>query len=230
MDYSFEGGEAFSLVRVELDPQESIKAESNAMVAMSTSLELKGKVDGGFLRGLARKFSGESFFMQEIKAHKEPGWVMLAAGQPGDSVGIELDGLEDLYVERGGFLAATQDISVSTKTQSLSKGLFSREGFFVVKLSGKGTAFLSSYGSIMEIELSDGEEVLIDNGHLVAWEASLPYKIVKGASGVVSSLTTGEVLALQFTGPGTIYIQSRNPLAFGAWATPLINFPRSGNT
>lgn len=230
MDYSFQGGDAFSIVRVELEAGETIKAESNAMVAMSTSLTLKGKVDGGFLRGLARKFSGESFFMQEIKANKATGWVMLASGKPGDSVAVELDGFEDLYVERGGFLAATSDIQTSTKTQSLSKGLFSREGFFVVKLSGKGTAFLSCYGSIMEMELADGEEILVDNGHLVAWEASLNYSIVKGAEGFVSSLTSGEVFALKFKGPGTLYIQTRNPWAFGAWATPLINFPRSSNT
>lgn len=229
MDYSFQGGDAFSIVKVELDAGETIKAESNAMVAMSTSLQLKGKVDGGFLRGLARKFSGESFFMQEIKAKKTPGWVMLASGKPGDSVAVELDGLEDLYVERGGFLAATENIQTSTKTQSLTKGLFSREGFFVVKLSGKGTAFLSCYGSIMEIELGDGEETLIDNGHLVAWESSMSYNIVKGAEGFISSLTSGEVFALKFTGPGTIYIQTRNPWAFGAWARPFMNIPRSGN-
>ena len=67
-----------------------------------------------------------------------------------------------------GFLAATSGIQVETAMQNLAQGLFSREGFFVVNVRGRGTVFLSSYGAIHAINLEAGEEVIVDNGHLVA--------------------------------------------------------------
>ena len=56
--------DAFPVVRCELSRGESLKAESDAMVAMSANLDVSGSMgDGGFLGGLARKFlAGESFF------------------------------------------------------------------------------------------------------------------------------------------------------------------------
>jgi uncharacterized protein (AIM24 family) len=48
----------------------------------------------------------------------------------------------------------------------------------------------------------------VDNGHLVAW--SCDYKIEKAGGGGMTSLKTGEGLVCRFTGPGTVYVQTRN--------------------
>lgn len=222
MKFDILGGSTFPMLRVYLDAGESIKAESGAMVAMTRALKLTGKMDGGFLKAIARKFSGESFFLQNIEAVDGAGWVMLATSAPGEIGQVKIEDGKSMIVQKNGFFAGSTGIEVSTKVQSLTKGLFSGEGLFVVKISGRGTAFLSTYGAMYTIDLPKGEDLLIDNGHLVAWDGDMKYEIAKGASSWTSSFTSGEGLACRFFGPGRVIIQTRNPVAFGAWLYPYI--------
>lgn len=226
MQYEILGGDSYSAVRMTLGIGETVKAESNAMIAMSGGVQLKGKMDGGFGRAFSRMFSGESFFMQQATAQRDGEWITFAGSAPGEILPLELDGSTQWAVQKNGFLAGGPGVDVSTKVQSLAKAMFSREGLFVVKIGGKGTVFLSDYGAIMPITLKEGEEVLVDNGHLLAWPTHMNYKITKGARGWVSAFTSGELLACRFRGPGTIYIQTRSARAFGFWMTPFIIFPR----
>ncbi len=201
---------AFPIIKYRLDAGEKIKAESDAMVSMSSNVEVTGGIEGGFLSGVARMFAGESFFFQYLKANNRSGEVLLAHSFPGEIIDVELDGSYGLRVQKDGFLAATEHVDVSTKTQNLMQGLFSGEGFFVLNVSGKGTVFLSSYGAIHAINLEAGEEIVIDNNHLVAWADYMQYDIKKASNGWINSITSGECLVCRFTGPGIILIQTRN--------------------
>ncbi|MGG4144563.1 TIGR00266 family protein [Paenibacillus algorifonticola] len=213
---------AFPLLKVQLERGETIKAESGAMVSMSPNLELKGTLDGGIMRGLGRMLSGEKFFFQELSATRGPGEALLASAAIGDIESIELDGSYKLYVQKDGFLAGTPGIEVNTKMQNLAKGFLSGEGFFIVEISGKGTVFLSSYGTIHAVQLAAGEEVIIDNGHLVAWPDYMDYRIEKASSGWLSSITSGEGVVCRFRGEGVVLIQTRNPKSFGGWINQFI--------
>lgn len=221
MNYEILYQGAFAMLKVDLGPGESVKAESGAMVSMSPGINLTGTVDGGVMRGLGRMLSGEKFFFQELTASRG-GEVLLAPSTMGDIQAIELDGSYKMYVQKDGFLAATHGIEVSTKMQNLSKGLFSGEGFFIVEISGRGTVFLSSYGAIHAVNLGPGEEIIIDNGHLVAWPSYVQYSIEKASRGWISSLTSGEALVCRFRGEGVVLIQSRNPASFGNWVKQFI--------
>jgi uncharacterized protein (TIGR00266 family) len=225
MKHDIIGGSAFPMLRIYLDKGENVKAESGAMVAMTRDLKLTGKVDGGITRAIGRMFSGESFFLQNISADAGPGWAMLAAAAPGEIAAVEISAAKPLTVQKNGFLAGTPGIEVSTKVQSITKGLFSGEGLFVVKITGSGTAFLSTYGAIHTIDLPAGESLLIDNGHLVAWDADMKYEITKGADSWFSAATSGEGIACRFIGPGRVLIQTRNPAQFGAWLFPFLPIP-----
>ncbi len=212
----------FPLVKVILDEGESVKAEMGAMVSMTPSVELKGTVDGGIMKGLGRMLSGEKFFFQEMTSSRGMGEVLLAPATIGDVQAVELDGSYKLYVQKDGFLAATTGIQVSTKMQNLTRGFLSGEGFFIVEISGTGTVFISSYGAIHAINLAAGEEIIIDNGHLVAWPDFMDYKIEKAAKGWFSTFTSGEVAVCRFRGEGVVLIQSRNPRGFADWIKQFI--------
>lgn len=213
---------AFPMLRVKLEAGENIKAESGAMVSMSPNVELKGTADGGIMRGLGRMLSGESFFFQELTPNRGSGEVLLAPKVIGDIEAVELDGSYKLYVQKDGFLAGTSGIQVNTKMQNLMSGFMSGEGFFIVEISGKGTVFLSSYGAIHAINLGPGEEVVIDNGHLVAWPDYTQYTIEKASKGWISSLTSGEGVVCRFRGEGVVLIQTRNPKSFSGWLKQLL--------
>lgn len=215
MKYEILYPEAFPIVECRLERGESIKAESDAMIAMSPTVDVEGRMDGGILRGLARKFlSGESLFFQELIAQRGAGKVLFGHAQTGGIMDVELDGSYGLMIQKNGFLASTQGIEVDTALQNLTRGLFSGEGFFVLKAKGNGTVFISSYGVIHPINLDNGEEVLIDNGHLVAWPDYMDYKIERASNGWISSFTSGEGLVCRFRGPGVVLIQTRNPNNF----------------
>ena len=130
---------AFAFLKVQLEAGESIKAESDAMMAMSGNIKVEGKMEGGMLGGLARKFlSGESLFFQHLTAQGQAGEAVLAPPIPGDVSAYELTG-NTLCITSGGFLAAEESVKIETKMQNLGKGLFSGAGLFVVKASGTGT-------------------------------------------------------------------------------------------
>ncbi|QEK11009.1 TIGR00266 family protein [Crassaminicella thermophila] len=222
MNYQILYKEAFPLVEIKLQKGEMIKAESGAMVSMSSTIDVEGRVEGGFMKGLGRMFAGEKFFFQTLIASRGAGEVLLAPSALGGVVDIELDGSYGLCVQKDGFLAATQNIEVSTQMQNLTKGLFSGEGFFIVRISGRGTVFVNSLGAIHAINIPDQEEVIIDNSHLVAWPEYMQYSIEKASKGWISSFTSGEGLVCRFRGPGTVLIQSRNPSGFGSWVRQFI--------
>ncbi|NIK76008.1 uncharacterized protein (TIGR00266 family) [Paenibacillus castaneae] len=222
MNYEIFYKGSFAMLKVNLNPGENVKAEMGAMVSMSPNIDLKGTVDGGIMRGLGRMLSGETFFFQEMTAMRGQGEVLLAPPSLGDIEAVELDGSFKLYVQKDGFLAGTSGIEVNTRMQNLSRGLLSGEGFFIVEISGRGTVFLSSYGAIHAINLSHGEEVIVDNGHLVAWPGYMNYTIEKASKGWLSSITSGEGLVCRFRGEGIVLIQSRNPKSFGTWLKKFI--------
>jgi uncharacterized protein (TIGR00266 family) len=208
---------AFTMLKVNLNANEILKAESGAMVAMSETIDVEGKMEGGVLGGLGRMLTGEKFFFQKLVASRGAGEVLLAPSTPGDLMAIDITPSTPYIVQKDGFLAGSDSLEISTKMQNLTKGLFSGEGFFVINVSGSGTLFVSSFGAIHEVDIPTGESLIIDNAHLVAWPANVEYNIEKASSGWVSSFTSGEMLVCRFRGPGKVFIQSRNPQGFGDW-------------
>lgn len=212
---------AFPMLKVQLKSGQAIKAESGAMVSMSASVTVESRLEGGVLGGLGRMLTGEKFFFQTLTAKHGPGEVLLAPAPPGDVMAIELDG-ESWMLQKDGFLAAMESVELGTKMQNLSQGLFSGEGFFLIRASGRGTLFISSYGAIHPLDVAAGEDVVVDNAHLVAWPERMSYTIEKASAGWISSLTSGEGLVCRFRGPGRVYIQTRSPAAFGGWVRQFI--------
>ncbi|MCI8398813.1 MAG: TIGR00266 family protein [Oscillibacter sp.] len=223
MDYKILYQDAFPVVQVNLRRGECVKAESDAMVAMSGTVDVTGGMERGLLGGLARRMlTGESFFFQRLVAQRGDGYALLGHPIPGGIVDVNLDGTYGMMVQKGGFLAAEESVQIDTAVQNLAQGFFSKEGFFVLKVHGRGTVFLSSYGAIHAINLAAGEEVVVDNGHLVAWPDYMNYKIEKASNGWLSSVMSGECLVCRFRGPGVVLIQTRNPSSFAGWIRSMV--------
>lgn len=214
---------AFPMVRVHLAEGETVKAESGAMVAASPTISIESKMEGGFLGALSRKvLTGEKFFFQTLRAGRGAGEVLLAPTVPGDIVVMELDGVNEYMVQKDGFLAGSEGVTIESRMQSLARGLLGGEGFFILRIGGSGQLILNSFGAIHKIELKPDEEYIVDNSHLVAWSATTSYNIEKASSGWIASLTSGEGFVCRFRGPGVVYIQSRNPGGFGTWIRQFI--------
>jgi uncharacterized protein (TIGR00266 family) len=209
------------ILRAFIPQNRSLFADAGAMLSMTPGIGIDSSLKGGILGGLARKFlRGETFFFLTMKAENGDGESLLAPPAPGEILLLDLDGATEYFVQKGGFLAAENTVRLETKTQNLSQGLFSGEGFFITRMAGHGKLALSSFGAIHRVDLPAGQEYVVDNGHLVAWTATTAYRVSKASShGWISSIFAGEGIVCRFTGPGTIYVQSRNPKAFAGWLT-----------
>ncbi len=202
----------FTLARVMLDPGEAVTAEAGAMVTMSADMEMKTKGRGGIGKALLRSMvGGESFFQNTFTAGSNGGEVTLAPNYPGDILQVPLDG-NAVMVQSGSYIFDTGDIEISTKFGG-GKMFFSGERLFMLKISGHGEIFISAYGAIHMVELGAGEEYIVDTGHIVAFDETASFKVTKAGS-MKSLFFSGEGFVCRFSGPGRVWIQTRNPAMF----------------
>jgi uncharacterized protein (TIGR00266 family) len=208
---------SYSLLKVTLGPGEAISAEGGAMVSMSAGVAIETTMKGGLFGALKKSvLGGESFFTNTFRA-ANGGEVCFAPSLPGDLCAIELKG-QTMLAQSGAYVAASPEITVDTKWGG-AKTFISKEGFFLLKLSGTGMLFLSSYGAIHEVPLASGQKYTVDTGHVVAFDETVKYE-VKRVGGLKSTLFSGEGLVCEPTGPGRLLLQTRSEDAFLSWLTP----------
>jgi uncharacterized protein (TIGR00266 family) len=231
---------SYSLAIVHLDPREEIRCESGAMVSMSADLVLEAKLNagsgGGGLLGAAfgamkkAVLGGESFFITAIRAEGRGGEVALAPAVPGDITAMELR--KPLIVQGRSYLASGPGVEVDTKFAGF-RGMIGGEGLFFLRVSGGGTVFLTSFGAIHKKVLAAGERYVVDSGHMVAYEEGVEFitRMAAAQEGAgflkraATSAASGEGLVMEFTGPGTVWLQTRNPKAFSSWLYNLLPKP-----
>jgi uncharacterized protein (TIGR00266 family) len=203
---------AYSLAKVILGPGESVVAEAGAMIGMSTNVQMQTQ-SGGAGAGLKRLFGGESFFRNTFSASGGPGEVLLAPALCGDMAVLDMNP-RGYLLQNSAYVASTPEVQIDTKMGGF-RGFFAGAGMFVLRAnsSGTGRILVGAFGGLQELECRG--QLVIDTGHLVAWDATLGYTVGKSGTGWISSLLSGEGLVCHFTGQGRIWIQSRNPSAFG---------------
>ena len=213
MEYKISYRPTYSTLELDMEKGEEVQAESGAMMYMSPSIEIHTEMRGGLMKSLKRKaLGGESLFMNTFKAN-DKGVLGMAPPFAGDILVHEMKG-EEFYVQSGSYLANTSGVEIDTKYAG-AKGFFSREGLFLIKATGQGLLFMSSFGAIHEIELNN-ESFVLDTGHMVAFENTLDYS-VRRVGGLKSTLLSGEGFVADFKGTGKLFIQTRSTDSFLSW-------------
>lgn len=217
---------SFSVLTLYLRAGESVLAESGAMVAMSANVDLQSQMKGGMMGALKRAVVGESLFQSTFTAQGAPGELLLAPSMPGDIQPILLRG-QTYLVQSSSYLASDISLQMDTKWGGM-KTFFSKEGLFMIKITGEGRLFVSSFGAIVRKTLAPGERYVVDTGHIVAFESTVQYTLRKASTaGWFRSMTSGEGIVAEYSGPGEIYLQTRNVEAFVGWMMPF--FPKQSS-
>lgn len=213
MKYEILDRPSYSTLQVSLEAGEGITAEAGAMVSMTSNVRIETKASGGVLSSLKRSVLGdESFFMNTFYAESGTGEILLAPLMVGDVHPVEMVG-QTIYVQSGSYIASFGNFTIDTKWGG-AKTFFGGEGLFLLKITGTGTLFLSSYGAI-EKKWIEGSYI-VDTGHIVAFDDSLTFKVRK-AGGWKSFFFSGEGLVCDFSGSGNLLIQTRNLHSFIKW-------------
>jgi uncharacterized protein (TIGR00266 family) len=229
MQHQIEHGPSFAWLKVQLQPGETIQAEAGAMVRRTPALVMDTRLNAGrkpgffaklkaiFVGFMRKVLGGETMFVNDFHG-PQGGEVVLAPPLSGHIMHRQLTPQSKLYVQTGSYLASTGEVDTKLKFGGL-KSMLGGEGLVLLECSGNGDVFLNSYGSIVEIPVNGS--FVVDTGHIVAFDGSLDFR-VKSAGGLKSFLFSGEGLVCEFSGQGSLFIQSRNLGALVGWLTPLL--------
>jgi uncharacterized protein (TIGR00266 family) len=215
-------GEEMQCVEIELDPQETVIAESGSFMFMDEGIEMatvfgdaSGRTEsffGKLMTAGKRLLTGESLFMTTFTniAAGQKQRATFAAPYAGKIVAMDLQQLGGKIVcQKDAFLCAAKGVQVGIEFQrKLGTGLFGGEGFIMQKLEGDGMAFVHAGGYILERELQVGETLRVDTGCIVAFTSRVDYDIqfIKGIRNMVFG---GEGLFFAaLRGPGKVWLQS----------------------
>ncbi len=208
---------SYKSVIVELSRRERFISEAGAMFRASDNIEIdvttRSRGSGGFLGGVRRMMSGESFFLSTYKTRDgAPGEVGLAPTLAGDVVVIECSGTGGWLCAGGSYLGSSDGLSIDTQFQGF-RGMLSGESLFFLDVEGRGQLIVSAFGSVKEVDV-DGA-LIVDTGHIVAFEDSLEYTVDKAGGSWLQSFLSSEGIVMRFSGQGKVYLQSHNPDQFG---------------
>ena len=128
---------------------------------------------------------------------------------PGEIRAIEIHPGQEIICQKSAFLASTPGVNMSVYfKKSLSGGLFGGEGFIMQKFDGEGIVFVELDGSVVEYNLAQGQQLVLDTGHLAMMDATCKMD-VQTVSGVKNVLFGGEGLFnTVITGPGKVLVQT----------------------
>ncbi|WP_455143088.1 TIGR00266 family protein [Candidatus Hodarchaeum mangrovi] len=212
LKYEITGKPAFSLVRIHLEqPGQQVRAEGGAMVYMSGHISMETKSAGGLMKGLQRKFSGESMFQNffTLPDGSPPGMVAFAHGAPGDIVHLHLNQGEEWTLSRDAYICGTPSIEVTSQLGGF-KSVLGGEGLVLTKLyaEAEGDVWIGGYGFVERHDLKDDEELVVDNGVMMAFQTHMNHTVSK-VGGRKSFILGGEGIVIRYRGPGVVYTQNR---------------------
>ncbi|MBI4181348.1 MAG: TIGR00266 family protein [Candidatus Aenigmarchaeota archaeon] len=202
-------GTTMQLLTLELAEGETVTAESGRLVYMSDNIKMDTAAKGGIWAAVKRKFAGESFFLVSFSCSGGGGLVGFGSEFPGKIIPLSLREGEEIIAQKDAFLAAEEGVEFdATFTKRLSAGILGGEGLILVKLRGKGAAYMNVGGEVSMLALKKGEKIRVDTGNLAMFDASVDYSVER-VKGVKNLIWGGEGLFLATcTGPGRVWVQS----------------------
>jgi uncharacterized protein (TIGR00266 family) len=163
---------------------------------------------------------GQSFWVNDYTATNGQAEAAFAAAPVGDVETLEVKADQGFIIQKSAYIASTQGVDLDVKWEGFTKGLFG-QGLFMLKAKGSGTLFINTFGAIDKHTLTAGQRLTVDNFHLVAFTDSCSYKVTR-FGGLKETLLSGEGLVTQITGPGDVYIQTKNLQEFVEWLWTLL--------
>ena len=210
-------GPAYGVARINLNANEPVRVESGAMMTMSTGVTLAAKAEGGIMKSLKRAaLGGESFFVSTYTAPAGGGFIDVAARLPGDIVSFDVSSATPLFIQKGSWLANDTNVAIDTQWGGF-KNMFGSEGGFIIRAEGQGPVVFACYGALEMWDLQAGQSLTVDTGHMVAYEGTVSMNIRQATGGLMQTFKSGEGLVFDFTGPGKVWTQTRNPNELLGW-------------
>jgi uncharacterized protein (TIGR00266 family) len=210
---------SYALLEVQLPENGRIIAEAGALTYMSSNIEVETrtrmKETGIWGTIKVSLLGGETLFITEYSAKGGPGKAGFVSAPLGDITSLEVSPTKGYIIQSSAYIASTADVKLDTEWQGFTKGLFG-QNLFMLKTMGEGDIFINTFGAIDKHELGADESLIVDNYHLAALSDTCSYK-VRMFGGLKSTILGGEGFVTEVTGPGEVYVQTKNVKEFVDW-------------
>ncbi|MFC4002089.1 AIM24 family protein [Prauserella oleivorans] len=183
----------FGVARIVLAQGEAVQADAEAMLASSFGITTSRPS-----RGQPPVFT----------APAGGGWIDLAPGHAGDVYPLGFDGKTGWSVAPGAVLARPSTVRRDHPWPPL-QALFGGDSGFLDHFSGSGQLVLATRGPVDALTLEAGELITVRPAFLVAYPDTIQVRLRALDPAGPQSVRTGEGLALDFAGPGTVLVQAR---------------------
>ncbi|MEM7803008.1 MAG: TIGR00266 family protein [Chloroflexota bacterium] len=208
MEYKIQGTTLQSLDLI-ISQGESVFTERGGMAWMSGNIDMETSTRGGLIKGLARSLAGDSIFMTTYTCQGTKALITFTPEAPGSILVVELKEGESRICQKDAFMVAESSVSLDIHfRKKLGAGIFGGEGFILQKISGPGLAFVEIAGDVRSYELTPGQVLKVDPGHIAMYDPTVSYDISR-VKGIKNMLFGGEGIFLAtLTGPGRVWLQS----------------------
>ncbi|MBW2647565.1 MAG: TIGR00266 family protein [Deltaproteobacteria bacterium] len=222
MKYEIKYDPSYSMLVVDLDNGERITGEAGALTYMTPNINVKTRTRKRSIIGTLKTslLGGQSLFVTDFTATGGAGQIALGAAPIGDIIKLDVSSNQGWIIERSSYLASSNHVDLDIRWEGFSRGLFG-QGLFMIKTSGSGELFINTFGAIDEHRLEPGEQLVVDNFHLVAFSDTCEYEVRKFGDWK-ETILSGEGLVTYIEGPGTVYIQTKNLREFVDWLWVLL--------
>jgi uncharacterized protein (TIGR00266 family) len=220
---------SYALLEAQLPENGHITAEAGALTYMSSNINVETRTrmrETGVWGAIkVSLLAGETLFITDYSATGGPGKVGFVSAPLGDITHLEITPNKGYIIQSSAYIASTSGVKLDTQWQGFTKGLFG-QNLFMIKTLGEGDVFINTFGAIDKHELGAGEKLIVDNYHLAALSDTCDYS-VRMFGGLKSTILGGEGFVTDVTGPGEVYIQTKNVKEFVDWLWRYIS-PRVG--
>ncbi len=210
MKYEIKYDPSYSMLVVDLEAGERITGEAGALTYMTPNINVETRTREKSILGTLKTslLGGQSLFVTDFTAMGGTGQIALGAAPIGDIQQLEVNPGQGWIIERSSYLASSNHVDLDVRWEGFSRGLFG-QGLFMVKTTGSGDLFINTFGAIDEHQLEPGEELVVDNFHLVAFSDNCEYEVRKFGNWK-ETILSGEGLVTHIKGPGKVYLQTKN--------------------
>lgn len=222
MRYEIKYQPSYSMLEVVLEKEEQITGEAGSLTYMTPNIDVQTRTREKSILGSLKTslFGGQSLFVTDFRAMEDEAKLALVAAPLGDIIKLDITPENGYIIQKSAYLASTQNIDLDIRWEGFSRGLFG-QGLFMIRTTGVGDLFINSFGAIDKHVLGPGEQLVVDNYHLVAFTNTCEYEVRKFGSWK-DTLFSGEGLVTYIEGPGEVYIQTKNLREFVDWIWQLI--------
>jgi len=213
---------SYSMLVVQLKPNQSIIAEAGAMTYMTPNIQVQTRRrEKSILGTIGLSVLGrQSLFVNDYTATGGDGEVAFVSAPIGDIERLDIMPTKGYIIQKSAYIASTSGVDLDVQWQGFTKGLFG-QGLFMIKVTGQGDLFINTFGALDRRALKPGEMLTVDNFHLVAFSDTCQYRVTK-FGGLKETILGGEGLVTEIAGPGDVLIQTKNLKEFVDWIWTLL--------